>query len=367
MRRLPGRHARATRRASRCASSCRAARPGSRGRRFYTQWDREVGAHPHRARALPAGHPARRRRAELVGLRHRTTARSSFDEALHRWLNCVVLTTGTGNVTSSRAPGRAGASSTARRRSSRPATTCCASPTSRARWATTRRTTSSSARCPNIGDRELLEATFGVPSASTRTASTRCSGSSVECPAHDGLHIFEDAFVVQIVDPETGEPLPDGELGSIVRHRALQDRQPAVPLQHHGPVVPVPARAVRVRELAAQDGAVRGPRRQHGEAARRERVARGGRRGRARRSPASSPTTSCARVRDGNRDEMIVLGRERRATPSSSPRCAAAVESAAQGAARRADHASRSSRPARSTRGPRSERAPKLKRFRDER
>jgi phenylacetate-CoA ligase len=38
---------------------------------------------------------------------------------------------------------------------------------------------------------------------------------SVECPAHDGLHIFEDAFVVQIVDPETGEPLPDGELGAL--------------------------------------------------------------------------------------------------------------------------------------------------------
>ena len=38
---------------------------------------------------------------------------------------------------------------------------------------------------------------------------------SVECPAHDGLHIFEDAFVVQIVDPETGDPLPDGEQGSL--------------------------------------------------------------------------------------------------------------------------------------------------------
>jgi len=38
---------------------------------------------------------------------------------------------------------------------------------------------------------------------------------SVECPAHDGLHIFEDAFVVQIVDPETGEARADGELGAI--------------------------------------------------------------------------------------------------------------------------------------------------------
>jgi phenylacetate-CoA ligase len=29
------------------------------------------------------------------------------------------------------------------------------------------------------------------------------------------LHIFEDAFVVHVVDPESGEPVPDGELGSL--------------------------------------------------------------------------------------------------------------------------------------------------------
>src|SRR5256885_13886478 len=64
---------------------------------------------------------------------------------------------------------------------------------------------------PNIGDRELLESTFG----------TECFNSygfhevqwvAVECPAHDGLHIFEDAFIVQIVDVDTGQPLPDGQL-----------------------------------------------------------------------------------------------------------------------------------------------------------
>ena len=37
----------------------------------------------------------------------------------------------------------------------------------------------------------------------------------MECPAHQGLHIFEDGFVVQVVDPETGEPLPDGETGAL--------------------------------------------------------------------------------------------------------------------------------------------------------
>ena len=39
-----------------------------------------------------------------------------------------------------------------------------------------------------------------------------------------GLHIFEDAFVVQIVDVDTGEVLPDGEQGVDLHHRDLQDR-----------------------------------------------------------------------------------------------------------------------------------------------
>ena len=67
---------------------------------------------------------------------------------------------------------------------------------------------------PNIGDRELLESTFGVECFNSY-GFHEVQWVSVECPAHDGLHIFEDAFVVQIVDPETGELLPDGEQGSI--------------------------------------------------------------------------------------------------------------------------------------------------------
>ena len=93
----------------------------------------------------------------------------------------------------------------------------------RGRWATTPPPTSSSHAMPNIGDRELLESTFGVECFESY-GFHEVQWVSVECPAHDGLHIFEDAFVVQVVDPETGEPLPDGELGALVRHRAVQDR-----------------------------------------------------------------------------------------------------------------------------------------------
>src|SRR5918995_1604337 len=67
---------------------------------------------------------------------------------------------------------------------------------------------------PNIGDRELLEPTFGAECFNSY-GFHEVQWVSVECPAHDGLHIFEDAFTVQIVDPETGEALPDGEQGAI--------------------------------------------------------------------------------------------------------------------------------------------------------
>ncbi|MFU8869990.1 phenylacetate--CoA ligase PaaK [Natronococcus sp.] len=42
-------------------------------------------------------------------------------------------------------------------------------------------------------------------------------GVSNEChEAQDGLHIWEDRFLPEVVDPETGEPLPEGEEGELV-------------------------------------------------------------------------------------------------------------------------------------------------------
>src|SRR3954454_16139211 len=43
------------------------------------------------------------------------------------------------------------------------------------------------------------------------------AGVACECPeARDGLHVMEDHFLVEVVDPESGEPLPDGEDGELV-------------------------------------------------------------------------------------------------------------------------------------------------------
>jgi phenylacetate-CoA ligase len=37
-----------------------------------------------------------------------------------------------------------------------------------------------------------------------------------ECPEHDGLHIWEDQALVECIDPDTGAPVADGEVGELV-------------------------------------------------------------------------------------------------------------------------------------------------------
>lgn len=41
-------------------------------------------------------------------------------------------------------------------------------------------------------------------------------GVAAECPQHQGLHINEDHFYPEVIDPETGKRLPDGQIGELV-------------------------------------------------------------------------------------------------------------------------------------------------------
>jgi phenylacetate-CoA ligase len=41
-------------------------------------------------------------------------------------------------------------------------------------------------------------------------------GVAVECEAQDGLHGWEDHFLFEVIDPESGHPLPDGRTGELV-------------------------------------------------------------------------------------------------------------------------------------------------------
>ena len=41
-------------------------------------------------------------------------------------------------------------------------------------------------------------------------------GVACECECQKGMHVWEDNFIVEIIDPETGEQLPDGSTGELV-------------------------------------------------------------------------------------------------------------------------------------------------------
>ncbi|MGA2352202.1 MAG: phenylacetate--CoA ligase [Terracidiphilus sp.] len=53
-------------------------------------------------------------------------------------------------------------------------------------------------------------------------------GVACECRRHQGLHIFEDHFYPEIIDPETGEPLPDGIEGELVLTTLSKQAMPMI-------------------------------------------------------------------------------------------------------------------------------------------
>ncbi|MBE6471115.1 MAG: phenylacetate--CoA ligase [Coriobacteriaceae bacterium] len=53
-------------------------------------------------------------------------------------------------------------------------------------------------------------------------------GVSCECGEQHGLHVNEDKFIIEIVDPETFEPLPDGQWGEVVFTTLTKECSPLV-------------------------------------------------------------------------------------------------------------------------------------------
>jgi len=53
-------------------------------------------------------------------------------------------------------------------------------------------------------------------------------GTAVECHLHDGLHVWEDHYLVEVVDPKTGEPLEPEEEGVLVVTPLTHDAMPLI-------------------------------------------------------------------------------------------------------------------------------------------
>ncbi len=41
-------------------------------------------------------------------------------------------------------------------------------------------------------------------------------GLGIDCERHTGIHVWQDHYIIEIINPATGEPLPDGERGEMV-------------------------------------------------------------------------------------------------------------------------------------------------------
>ena len=66
--------------------------------------------------------------------------------------------------------------------------------------------------------RTELDRELGISAVSFYGLSEMCGpGVAAEClDARDGLHVQEDHFLVEVIDPETGDPVPEGAGGDLV-------------------------------------------------------------------------------------------------------------------------------------------------------
>lgn len=180
---------------------------------IYSQWDREVGAILSARTFYMQG--VRPGDAVINAWAYSThNAAWIMDHALWHWLGAIPITTSTGNVTPTEKQielaqlyGAASITATsdyllhiadtAKRMGLDPATDF------------------NFKTILSFGDTKAVEEAFGVQTYDSY-AFHEVQYVAAECEAKDGLHVFEDAFIVEVVDFETGERLPPGHKGNIV-------------------------------------------------------------------------------------------------------------------------------------------------------
>ncbi|MFA6593122.1 MAG: phenylacetate--CoA ligase [Bacteroidales bacterium] len=65
--------------------------------------------------------------------------------------------------------------------------------------------------------RRRIEEMLGVKAYNSFGMSEMCGpGVAFECPEQNGMHVWEDYYIVEIIDPDTLERVPDGEMGELV-------------------------------------------------------------------------------------------------------------------------------------------------------
>jgi phenylacetate-CoA ligase len=73
-------------------------------------------------------------------------------------------------------------------------------------------------------------------------------GVAFECPQQNGMHVWEDAYFFEIVDPATGDPLPDGETGELVMTCLCREGMPILRYRTRDLTRVIPGRCACGRE-----------------------------------------------------------------------------------------------------------------------
>ena len=54
-----------------------------------------------------------------------------------------------------------------------------------------------------------------------------------DCSAHAGIHVWDDYYITEVVNPATGEPVPDGEYGEVVFTSLSREAMPIIRYRTH--------------------------------------------------------------------------------------------------------------------------------------
>lgn len=180
---------------------------------IYSQWDREVGAILS-ARTFYM-HGIRPGDAVMNSWAYSThNAAWIMDHALWHWLGCTPVTTGTGNVTPTEKQVEFAKTFGV--------TSILATSDYLVHIAETAKKMGLDPKedlniktLSAFGNTAPVKEAYGCPVYDSY-AFHEVQYVASECTAEDGLHIFEDAFIVEVVDFETGKPLPPGHRGNLV-------------------------------------------------------------------------------------------------------------------------------------------------------
>jgi phenylacetate-CoA ligase len=75
--------------------------------------------------------------------------------------------------------------------------------------------------------RRRIEEAYDIVAYDNYGLSELCGpGVAVECEAREGMHVWSDHFLLEVIDPETGEPLGPGEKGELVFTTLTKEAMP---------------------------------------------------------------------------------------------------------------------------------------------